>query len=103
MRIYTIDWADAEAHRMIAAFASEADRDATFAKIEAIPWHEKPGYIGHDDWAEKEVRISGDLWDSHRHDGIYGHIYASSFDVLDGPIEVLDETDRTPFVRRDGK
>ena len=94
-RIYTICHADADSGGTIASFATEAARDATWDAIQAIPWHRKPGYLGYDDWAEREVKIRGWLYYDHpkRH-GIHGQIYRGSTELLDAPMDVTDVTDR---------
>ena len=102
-KVYTIEWSDCECHEVLAQFFTEAARDATFERIEAIPWHTKPGYIGYPDWEERTVALGldrawGNTWV--RDKPIHGTIWTGEYEVYDDPISVFDKTDREPEIER---
>lgn len=99
--IYLICHADADSGCTVATFVSEAARDALWEAIQAIPWHEKPGYIGYADWKERDVEIGGRFYSDHpKGHTIHGHLYRSQVELLDTLPTVVDVTDRSDEWKR---
>ena len=89
MKIYTIAYADDESGGTIATFANEADRDATWAAISAIPW--RTFVANGKTMYERDIEIGGR---SYNDCGAQpkSWLYKWSADVADGPMLVVDRT-----------
>lgn len=97
MRLYTITYSDYDDWGVLGTFDCEADRDAAFAAIAAIPWHKTVSEFG-TMW-ERRFSVGGveqSEFTSDDHPEGRKNIRRGIIETHSGAVPVVDLTDRTP-------